>query len=511
MTCLTNLPDDVLQRVFRALLVCPGVEEFSGRALKNASHACAFALTCRRLWSIFTSLFRKVIVREPHLRQPPLLPGPQLCFLFQVANKQLREIVFGDHLADHLRATHGSAPVFHAIATHCTQLHTLRFNARSLCIAHVSHCTDRIVSAFKIICTRLHTLEVTCCTSDDMWTVCEADMSNISQLVLSVDNPYDCDTQLGRVWSSLSDRLNCLDLRISTYDGSRMNAQGDFEGDGLENFRQLKRRQLPLSVVCIGRLPIRALLLMHDIICEPANTSHLRRVVLKHTEVWPRFMQRLTACKSLHEIDLEQCSIDEQDVETVCRIAAWRLRRFWRNYGHWTSKSQLSVLWQCPNITEIDLFCRYDNAERDVLDYCVTFGSKLTQILVGGSDFDADSAIAVIASVPSAQHVYLSGVRMNTQRMETMLMAVGHHLRTLSFDSVENVKVTDLFHMVGKQSAKLSQMSFPYVKMWSEFVEHDYVNIRTCHQLLTQLESNTEVLDVDELRGQLQRLLEWRA
>ncbi len=499
----THLPEEVLTRVFGSILHCawsgaPG--EFGPRAARHAKDALALAKCSRRLSEVFGSCLVSVRICTPSLSPR------ELCSLVRVAGAHLRNLTLGETLAPSFAKAEETVPLFTALAEQCVGLNSFSFCARSVCVQDDGE--TGIIRPFVIVCERLTSLDAQMCSAQDMWTVCKPDYSRLTSLSLSVDNTYECDVQLSKLWATLGDELRFLSLRVWSYDGSRQNARGSIVGDGLESFRILRAKNLPLETVRIGRFPIRALILTHSLLIDPPN-SNLRIVELRNAQVWPFFMGKLASVPTLRVIRVEYCRIDAQDVPAVVKKAGGRLHSFWANLGHWTMPNQLAALRECPNLEKADLYCRYEHAQEHVREHCEKFGEHINDVRVGGPGFEAVDVLEIVRLLPNLTALWVCNAPFGKKSIETLFEKIGSRLEKFSFDCVDDdMDIAELFALVERYAPHLKQLSFPFTKMIANMSVEPGLNVRDAMKvrkgkyanLLDQIEEKAAQLDVEALR-----------
>lgn len=501
MANIHDLPEELLTNLFGSVLRLPHPSApgctFGARAARSSRDALALAGCSPRLTSAFASCLVTIDVCTP------AVPPAVLRSLLRVSGGNLRRLTLGERVSPAFGDEDETASVFATIAEHNPNIEFLSICARSVLVR-----ADAAASAFGAVCARLAEFRALQCSAADMTTICRPDFSRLSSLEISVDNSYECDRQLCALWSTLGDRLHSISLSIWSYDGSRQNAQGDIVGDGLESFRTLRSRNLPLSHVQIGRLPIRALVLAHTLFTEQPNSA-LRSVELRKTEVWPAFMVKLAAVPSLREIRMEKCRIDSADVPMVLKEAGGLLRTFWANVGHWTQASQLAALRECPNLEKADLYCRYEDGQQDVTDYCEQFGHRITHVRVGGPGFEPEHVFKVVGLLPDLSALSVCTAPLAKRHIEALFKQIGSRLTELDFDhAADGMNLEELLNLIVKYAPNLKEVSFPFSKLVANTPVEPGLSARAatrrrqekCIKLLNAIEDQAPHLDVESLR-----------
>ena len=342
-----------------------------------------------------------------------------------------------------------------------------------------------------------------------MATVCAPDYTRLQKLVLSMHNSYECDQQLSTLWAHVGAALTDLDLRVSSYENSRRHARGEIVGDGLDNLHQLREKNLPLQRVSLSRLPIRAFVVAHRLLVEPLNGS-LCAVELRHCHCWPLLVARLADAPALREIRIEHCRIEAPDVAPIVRSAGARLASFWANIGHWTSPQQIDALRACTQIAKLDLYCKYEDAYRDVRAICGAHAPAIREVRVGGPGFTGTHVLDVVKTLPHLRRISVCGVPLKREAVDKLLQIIGERMESLFFDTVEgDWHAGDLLVLVRTKARAIHQLGFPS-KLRSRipapqdlsYHEKERFRVAVCMQLLDEMESLPH-LDIDALRESL--------
>ncbi len=508
-TTLIDLPDEVLARVFGALLRLPpdtGNGFFGARSALGAPHALALACTSRKLWRAFGACLLRIYITSARIS------AHDIGLLVRASGERLRVLVLGDVLAPELATARGSAALLGAVAETCFALDELRFSATALHIADDGEHHD-IVRAFKVIGERITKLTAHNCDADDLKTITAADYHRLQALVLSVDHIYECDAHLATLWTKVSGALTQLELGVSptTYH-NRGRVQHEIVGDGQENLRFLRQLNLHLNRVAFDKLPIRPLVVVHHLLIEPPNDT-LRTIVLRGCHVWPLLIAKVADLRSLRDLHIENCLIDATDVAAMVRKAGTRLATFWANKGHWCSPDQLAALRECPRLARVDLYCKYPDAEPDVVRHCQRFGAVVADARVGGQDFTGASLLRVVKRLPNLRRLTVLLVPLDLRTVARLLDAVGGQLHSLTFDTVQpGWHAGDLLDLVRTRAPRIHELSFPaklreYIPAPPALTpqQKSAHRVQVMGALLDVMEQSMPNLDVDVLRGGLRR------
>lgn len=456
MPKLTDLPDEVLARIFSAVLGTPAdCCEFGARASPRAEDALALARTCMRTWRAFALCLARVRIDDQNSEW-------NIRSLVRASGRNLRALELSRSMPARLLKSRNAAKFLGIIATDCTSLIELAFDARYIRIAYCPCTPDDNVTAMRIILQRLHVLKATGCAVPDLDTICAEDMdySRLRSLHLTVQNIYEANENLCKLWNNVGRKLQVL--RLGVIESSlAVRAHYPILGDGLSGFSQLYERRLDLRLVEFANLKIRAFVAAHRLLVEPTG-KELRTIVLSKCHVWPLLVTKLCESPALKDLRIEGCWLDEADVPAVVRSSANCLTSFWRNTGHWHGPEQVQTLKMCKQLTKLDLACVYDGAPQDVLQVVQMRGRTVREARVGGTYFEVVDVLNIVKEMPKLETLYVFNVRLELQHVQHILELLDKRVQGLFFDNTsDDWHVGDLFALVRRAASNIHYLGFP--------------------------------------------------